>query len=349
MVTRTTRTLWAGAVAFALLQLLTTRPASAQVAGPQSGIHVGANSIGGVVTGAKGPEAGVWVIAETNDLPAKYAKIVVTDDEGRYLLPDLPVANYDLWVRGYGLVDSQKVRAEPGKLVNLAASIATGAHQAAQIYPAIYWYSMLKIPDESLFSGPTRDPDMPDSMTSQLQWLNVVKTNGCITCHQIGYLATRTIPSTLGHFDNSADAWERRIQSGQASAQMAASIANFDTKLALTNFGNWTDRIAEGELPAATPPRPSGIERNIVITEWDWASPKTYLHDAISTDKRNPTVNAYGPIDGSPELSTDDIPVLDPIANVATTIFASRSPIRRPRARETRTRSLRPRPTGATS
>ena len=175
------------------------------------------------------------------------------------MLPDLPAATYKLRVRSYGLVDSQQILAKPGALVNLAASIAPNARQAAQFYPAIYWYSMLKIPDKSLFSGATRDPDMPDSMTSQLQWLNLVKTNGCITCHQIGNLATRTIPGALGYFESSADAWERRIQSGQASAQMAASIGNFDTKLALTNCGNWTDRIAEGELPAATPPRPVGI------------------------------------------------------------------------------------------
>ena len=309
-----------GAIPFAVVLLLVGRPASAQVAATDAAIQVGASAIGGVVTSAKGPEAGVWVIAETNDLPTKFAKIVVTDDEGRYVLPDLPAATYALWVRGYGLADSQRINARPGERVNLAATIAADAHQAAQVYPAIYWYSMLKIPDESLFSDPTRDPDMPESMSGQLQWLNLVKTNGCITCHQIGSLATRTIPSALGHFETSADAWQRRIQSGQASTEMVTSISYFDTQRALANFGDWTDRVAAGELPAAEPPRPTGIERNIVITEWDWADPKTYLHDAISTDKRNPTVNAYGPIYGSPELSTDDIPALDPIRNVATAI-----------------------------
>ena len=69
----------------------------------------GANDLGGVVTSANGPEAGVWVIAETADLPTKFAKIVVTDDRGRYLMPDLPKATYSVWVRGYGLVDSPKV------------------------------------------------------------------------------------------------------------------------------------------------------------------------------------------------------------------------------------------------
>src|SRR5882757_3716864 len=66
-----------------------------------------ADAIGGTVIGPKGPEAGVWVIAETKDLPTRYIKIVVTDDQGRYLLPDLPKAKYKVWVRGYGLVDSE--------------------------------------------------------------------------------------------------------------------------------------------------------------------------------------------------------------------------------------------------
>ena len=81
----------------------------------QASVSIGTTDIGGVVTGANGPEAGVWVIAETTDLPTKYAKIVVTDDQGRYLIPDLPKANYSVWVRGYGLVDSPKVQAAPGK------------------------------------------------------------------------------------------------------------------------------------------------------------------------------------------------------------------------------------------
>src|SRR5205807_3283642 len=78
-------------------------------------IRIDPDDIGGTVTGAKGPEAGVWVIAETRDLPTKYVKIAVTDDAGRFVIPDLPKANYDIWVRGYGLVDSPKVKAAPGK------------------------------------------------------------------------------------------------------------------------------------------------------------------------------------------------------------------------------------------
>ena len=74
------------------------------------------DDIGGAVRAPNGqPEAGVWVIAETTDLPTKMARIVVTDDQGRYVIPDLPVANYQVCVRGYGLVDSPKLRAKPGQ------------------------------------------------------------------------------------------------------------------------------------------------------------------------------------------------------------------------------------------
>src|SRR5438046_1390021 len=183
-------------------------------------LRIGATDLGGVVTGANGPEAGVWVIAETTELPTKFAKIVVTDDRGRYVTPDLPKANYNVWVRGYGLVDSPKVQTAPGKLVNLSATVAPNATAAAQYYPAVYWYAMLKIPDKSQFSGLQRDENMPENLTSQAQWLSVIKTTNCIACHAIGTIGTRTIPKELGHFSSSADAWERRIQSGQAMTQM---------------------------------------------------------------------------------------------------------------------------------
>src|SRR5439155_2125950 len=120
---------------------------------PTAAITVGDSPLGGVVTSRNGPEAGVWVIAETTDLPTRFVKIVVTDAQGRYVLPELPKANYDVWVRGYGLVDSPKVKAAPGKPLNLSAVVAPTAAAAAEYYPAQYWYSMLQIPDKSLFPG----------------------------------------------------------------------------------------------------------------------------------------------------------------------------------------------------
>ena len=196
---------WSSAAAVAVAALLTAAPAglSAQQTTAEV-VRIGDNDLGGVVTSANGPEAGVWVIAETTELPTKFAKIVVTDDRGRYVMPDLPKANYNVWVRGYGLVDSPKVQTAPGKLVNLSATVAPNATAAAQYYPAVYWYAMLKIPDKSQFSGLQRDENMPENLTSQAQWLSVIKTTNCIACHAIGTIGTRTIPKELGHFNSSA-------------------------------------------------------------------------------------------------------------------------------------------------
>jgi hypothetical protein len=143
-------------------------------------VRVGANDIGGVVAGPNGPEAGVWVIAETTDTPSRMTKSVVTDDQGRYLIPELPPnAKYTVWARGYGLVDSAKAVSEPGKTVNITAIAAPNAAAAAEYYPAIYWYAMLNIPDKSMFPGTgPQGNGMPTFMKSQLQWTDQIKTNG---------------------------------------------------------------------------------------------------------------------------------------------------------------------------
>jgi hypothetical protein len=285
----------------------------AQNAGPAPAID--ADDLGGVVTGPKGPEAGVWVIAETSDLPTKFVRIVVTDDRGRYVVPDLPKASYTVWVRGYGLVDSPKVTSVPGKVLNLTAVVAPDARAAAQYYPAGYWLSLLKVPDKKEFpgTGPSGNGIAP-GMTNQAQWLRTIKSGTCTACHQLGTKGTRELPSNLGTFPTSAAAWERRLQSGQAGAQMISGLGQLGRDRALALFADWTDRIHAGEVPPA-PPRPQGIERNVVITQWDWADPKVYLHDEVSTDRRKPTVNANGPIYGALELSADYLPVLDPVTH----------------------------------
>jgi len=284
-------------------------------------IAIDPDDIGGVVSGSKGPEAGVWVIAETRDLPVRFIKSVVTDDQGRYVVPDLPRATYQLWVRGYGLVDGPKVTSAPGKLVNLTATPAPDDAAAAHYYPAIYWYSMLRIPapDQMGTDG------MPKNM-KQTDWLNAMKSNGCIGCHQIGQLSTRTIPAAFGKFESSEQAWIRRVQAGQ-SGQMMLNALNTLGPQAVKNFAEWTDRIAKGELPHAKPDRPQGVERNIVVTLREWMDDKHYLHDLIASDRRYPTVNANGPLYGSPEYSSDLIPILDVLENKATTF---RAPVRDP-------------------
>ena len=288
---------------------------------PAAAVSIGDGDIGGVVTGQSGPEAGVWVIAETTDLPTKFAKVVVTDDQGRYVIPDLPKANYSVWVRGYGLVDSDKVQAQPGKSLNLSAKAAPNPKAAAEYYPGVYWYSMLKIPAASEFPGTgDKGNGIPEVIKNQHYWIDTVK-NACQSCHALGDHGIRNIPTQFtDEFKNSKDAWTRRIQSGQAMSNMATVIARLGPDKGLALYADWTDRIAAGELPFAKPERPQGLERNVVISMWDWASPTHYLHDEVSTDKRNPTLNANGLIYGSPEESTDLVPVLDPVKNTVTTV-----------------------------
>ena len=286
----------------------------------QAAVQIDADDIGGVVTGPGGPEAGVWVIAETNDLPTRFVRIVVTDDRGRYLLPDLPRANYSVWVRGYGLVDSPKSQSAPGRNVNLTAVKAPNAKAAAEYYPAGYWFSLLQVPAATEFpgTGPTGNGISPN-IQNQAQFLRNLKSGGCWACHQLGSKGTREIPAALGTFESHAAAWDRRVQSGQAGGGMSQSLNQWGRQRMLSMFGDWTQRIANGELPPA-PPRPTGIERNIVITQWDWADPKAYLHDLVSTDRRNPTVNANGLLYGALEASADYTPVLDPVRHVASRI-----------------------------
>jgi hypothetical protein len=285
-------------------------------------VAIDADDIGGVVTGPRGPEAGVWVIAETRDLPTRLIKTVVTDDRGRYLVPDLPKGTYDVWVRGYGLIDSTKVKAAPGKALNLTAVPAPDARAAAQYYPAHYWLSMMQVPPKSDFPGTGENGNgISPSIKSQGEWIrNIIATDACTACHQLGGKATREIPQALGTFKDSVAAWDRRIQSGQAGAAMSARFTQVGRSRGLSMYADWTDRIARGELPATAPARPQGRERNIVITMWDWGTDKTYLHDEISSDKRNPTVNANGPIYGATEESTQFLPVVNPAQNSATQV-----------------------------
>jgi hypothetical protein len=308
------------AVGFATVRTI-TQPVSAQT---PDAIAIDADDLAGVVTSTKGPEAGVWVIAETHDLPTKFARIVVTDDRGRFLIPDLPKANYEVWVRGYGLVDSPHVKGAPGTHLNLTAAIAPDPHAAAQYYPAGYWFSLMQVPAKSEFPGTGANGIAPTIKTQQ-DWLRNLKSGTCWACHALGTKETREIPAALKSLAPT-DAWQRRILSGQAGADMMRGISAFGMARAVQMFADWTDRIAKGEVPPQ-PPRPQGIERTVVITEWDWADPKAYLHDEVSTDRRNPRLNANGLIYGSTELSTDYLPVLDPVHSTISRVpLAPRDP-----------------------
>jgi len=287
-----------------LLLVASLLPVSAQ-----QQVSVRDTDIGGGVTGPSGPEAGVWVIAETVDLPTKFAKIVVTDDLGRYLIPDLPRATYRVWVRGFGLVDSPKVEASPGRNLNLTAVPARSEKDATQYYPAMYWWALLNPP-------PTSEFPMP-KIKSQGEWLNIIKVGACGSCHALGTPWTRTLSQNLGEFKSSVEAWQRRLTSGQAQFFMARDIGRLDTERALQMFADWTDRM----------------------TLWDWGRPTGYLHDLVSTDRRNPRLNSNGKVYGSPEDSTDFSPILDPVTGTASEVL---HPVRDPETPSSKSNSMAP-------
>ena len=204
---------------------------------------------------------------------------------------------------------------------------APDPHAAAQYYPAGYWFSLIQVPGKDEFPGTGPEGNgISANMASQAEWIRNLKSGGCMACHQLGNKPIHEIPSALGEFDSSVAAWDRRIQSGQAGGSMSNGLNRMGRRRALEMFADWTDRIAAGELPEA-PPRPQGLERNVVITQWDWADPKAYLHDQISTDKRDPTVNANGPIYGALEASADYVPVLDPEGHASSQVAV---PVRDP-------------------
>jgi hypothetical protein len=240
---------------------------------------------GRVVSGEDQPEAGVWVIAETDELPTSFRKIVVTDDDGRFVVPELPDARYRVWVRGYGLKDSSRVEADRGAVLELQATVAASPQQAAAIYPASYWLSLMEVPGH--------DPG----------WANSFKL-GCQLCHQVGSVMTRARTREL--FDYGL----------KKSTYMHVTADGLGRERLLDTLSEWSGRIMDGATPEP-PPRPHGIERNLVVTQWAWGDGFTYAHDEIATDKRQPTLYANAPIYGV-DLANDRLLALDPRTHVAT-------------------------------
>jgi hypothetical protein len=248
-----------------------------------------ADFIEGRVARADGtPEAGVWVIAETASLPTPYRKIVVTDDAGRFAIPELPEAAYQVWTRGYGLADGDRAPAALGAKLDLVVTPADSAQHAASIYPASYWLSLLEPPGASA------------------AWANQFKL-GCQLCHQVGTMTTRS-KGTRELYDAGL----------QKAAVMHATANGLDRAKLLDALAAWSTHIAAGEVPES-PPRPAGIERNLVITEWAWGDATTYAHDEVASDKRDPTLNANGLVYGV-DIGNDHVLTLDPTLHVAAAI-----------------------------
>src|SRR3954468_15008928 len=186
--------------------------------------------IGGVVRSSAGPEAGVWVIAETKDLPTNFIKIVVTDDQGRYMVPELPAGSYRVFVRGYGLVDSTPVQAKPGVAdLNLTATLAKTPQEAAKVYPGNYWLSLLEPPAAADFpgTGPTGN-GIGVTMKTQNHFINSLKSD-CNFCHQLGNEETRSVDHVLKakpELKTHEEAWEWRLGTGVRGTSMYSVLNN---------------------------------------------------------------------------------------------------------------------------
>src|SRR3954471_10505457 len=256
--------------------------------------------IGGVVRSSNGPEAGVWVIAETKDLPTNFIKIVVTDDQGRFMVPELPTATYRVFVRGYGLVDSTPVELKPAGATDVAlkATLAKTPQEAAKVYPGNYWLSLLEPPPASAFPGTgAAGNGIGTAMKTQNHYINSLKSD-CNFCHQLGNEETRTVDHVLKakpELKTHEEAWEWRLGTGVRGTSMYGVLNTQGKDRLLKTYAGWTERIAAGDVPPA-PERPKGVERNVVVTLWDVGDDHSFMHDEVSTDKNRPTVNAGGNI-----------------------------------------------------
>jgi hypothetical protein len=302
------------AVAGLIGAFLVEAGASVRVAHAQSQPSPPPDYISGVVQSGNGPEAGVWVIAETSDLPTNFIKIVVTGDNGRFALPQLPNANYRVWVRGYGLVDSTPVKMKPQRdSVTLRAEAAKTPQEAAKVYPGDYWLSLLEPPSKSEFPGTGPDGNgLGQAMLTQNHWVYRLKSD-CNFCHQLGNRLTRSLDHVFKakpDIKTSAAAWEWRLGTGVRGNAMYGAASNMGIPRTTRALADWTDRIARGEVPPV-PARPKGLERNLVLTLWDWGTDHSFMHDEISTAKNNPRVNAGGRV-YAVSAGHGELVVLDP-------------------------------------
>jgi streptogramin lyase len=268
----------AGAAAFAVTAV--TGQGVAQKAPPPDYIE------GTVTSGARTPEAGVWVIAEGKPGNKVMRKIVVTNRKGQFVLPEMPNAQWKVWVRGYGILDSGKTAARPGADLSLKVRKARTKVQAAKVYPANYWLSMLNLPARNA---------TPAGMSGFKL--------GCMLCHQIGIKTTRSLVTR-----------EAYDQGTKKAGTMYNTSVGLGRDALLDQLADWSQRIAKGETPKTAPHRPRGLERNIVITQWSWGDKWAYAHDEVATDKRNPRRNANGKVWGV-DIGNDRLLWVDPKTN----------------------------------
>ena len=115
----------------------------------------------------------------------------------------------------------------------------------------------------------------------------------------------------------SHEAWRQRLRSGSAQALMARDIGRLDGERAIANFADWTDRIAKGELPFDKPRAAAGHRAQPGHHDVGLPAPGV-LPARRGVDRPAQSAReSNGPVYGSPEDSTDIVPVVDPRAHRA--------------------------------
>ena len=247
-------------------------PASAVegTAGRRRG-EIDADDIGGVVTSTQGPEAGVWVVAETTDLPTRFIRIVATDDDGATCFRTCPTRPTSC---SCAATASSILRGSPPRRARPSTSRA--------------WWRRMPAPPPRFIRPPggCRCWSLPEGDHSHQELGSQV--TGCMNCHQVGNRATREIPGDiLDAADSHLAAWDRRVAMGPMGSSMASAFGRLGDQRRM--FADWTERIAAGEAPTQTPPRPVGIERNVVVTLWDWGTQTDGRTDSAASDVRDAT------------------------------------------------------------
>ena len=197
-----------------------------------AGIPIDNDDIGGVVTSAKGPEAGVWVIAETNDLPTRFARMVVTDDQGRYVIPESAqsqLRHLGARLRIGGFTESEKRSRQASQPQSGGGAKRSRGSAILSGNLLVFHARRFLKPDE--FGG---KGEIPAKLT-QTEWLNTMKNNGCIGCHQLGQLSTRTFPKSVPH---PIGTWGRPKNRGSA----ASSPVNPASKCSTLWSSKWAAR-----------------------------------------------------------------------------------------------------------
>ena len=275
-VAKRTLSLIAAAVAATALVAVGARSAPAPTRSPAAdGLHPGDGDLGD-----KHPEAGVWVIAETDDLPTPYRKIVVTNDKGRFVIPELPEAEYRVWVRGYGLRDSAKIPAR---------SSARGRRRASPSRPRSPPRRRRRRRTTRRTTG-CRCSSRPMNTRGAAGRARPARLDEPLQA-RLPALPPDGLVHRARHARQPGGARRRPQEGGQHERHRD----RLGRDALLDALADWGGRIAAGEVPEA-PPRPKGIERNFVITQWAWGDLYTYAHDEIATDKRNPRLYPDGQI-----------------------------------------------------